>query len=154
MRTILDRSSFFCSHICCMSWPWPTETSHHFCNFFPFLLLNGKLCETLFRGPGTTFVQTITKDEGILLFSRCPVLNQQGCILNEIVVPHCQRHREKYFEQDGATAHYSCDARNIQDQHLNEKWIGRRGQLSGLQDRRTSHRAIIGCGPTYARKCM
>ena len=42
------------------------------------------------------------------------------------------------FQQDGASAHYELNVRNLLDEHLGGRWIGRRGAiLNGLPVRQT-----------------
>lgn len=48
-------------------------------------------------------------------------------ILNEHVVPYFQRNPTMIFQQDGASPHYAIEARQILDERLPGRWLGRRG---------------------------
>lgn len=52
-------------------------------------------------------------------------------ILTHHVIPFLQRNenRNKFYQQDGAPAHYSNVCRRILDEHLPGRWIGRRGPI-------------------------
>ena len=52
-------------------------------------------------------------------------------ILTDKVVPYFKRdmNRDKYFQQDGASPHYSLNARTILHKDLPGQWIGRRGPI-------------------------
>ena len=55
-------------------------------------------------------------------------------VLNSKVVPYFAGpiNNEKIFQQDGAPAHYSVNAREILDSRVHSRWIGRRGYLCGV----------------------
>lgn len=52
-------------------------------------------------------------------------------VLNERVLPHFTNGagRTRIFQQDGAPPHYSLAARQILNEHLDGRWIGRRGPI-------------------------
>ena len=49
-------------------------------------------------------------------------------ILRDKVVPYFrkQRNNTKFFQQDGAPPHYATTSRNVLDDQLSNRWIGRR----------------------------
>lgn len=53
-------------------------------------------------------------------------------ILNEVVVPYFTREeaRREWFQHDGAPPHFSRAARDVLNEHLPGRWIGRAGPLS------------------------
>lgn len=59
-------------------------------------------------------------------------MNAERYIDNVIVphvIPYFTRHREMIFQQDGAACHYAVAVRNLLDQRLEGRWIGRRGPV-------------------------
>ena len=48
-----------------------------------------------------------------------------------LVIPYFTRRtgRDMIFQQDGASCHNAADVRNLLDQHLQGRWIGRRGPV-------------------------
>lgn len=50
-------------------------------------------------------------------------------VLREKVLPYFRKrqNRNRKYQQDGAPPHFSCNARAILDEHLPNRWIGRRG---------------------------
>ena len=50
-------------------------------------------------------------------------------VLNEYVVPYFRRNPSMHYQQDGASPHHSRAARQILDDKLNGRWIGRRGPI-------------------------
>ena len=62
--------------------------------------------------------------------SRQTMNGERYCqILLDKVVPYFTRNADKLFQQDGAAPHYSVGAREILDQRLTDRWIGRRGPI-------------------------
>ncbi|KAJ9582285.1 hypothetical protein L9F63_003414 [Diploptera punctata] len=52
-------------------------------------------------------------------------------ILRQIVLPVMQsaEHEQCLFQQDGAPPHYAIAVREILDDHLQNRWVGRRGPI-------------------------
>lgn len=52
-------------------------------------------------------------------------------VLREKVIPFVKqrRHSNKHYQQDGAPPHYSCAAREILNNEIPDRWIGRRGAI-------------------------
>ena len=55
--------------------------------------------------------------------------DRYSTILQEKVVPFFKRRKQMLFQQDGASPHYSINARNILNEHMPNQWIGRRGPI-------------------------
>lgn len=69
---------------------------------------------------------------GIVAFniSRETMNGERYCaILREKVVPYFSRRRQMIFQQDGASCHYSLNAREILNTEMPDQWIGRRGPI-------------------------
>ena len=50
-------------------------------------------------------------------------------VLQEKVVPFFKRRPQMLFQHDGASPHYSVNARKILDEQMTNQWIGRRGPI-------------------------
>ena len=61
----------------------------------------------------------------------CQTMNSERyCdILRDKVIPHFKRHNQMLYQQDGASSHYSLNARQLLDDNLPGRWIGRRGPV-------------------------
>lgn len=48
-------------------------------------------------------------------------------ILENKVIPYFKRNNQMIYQQDGASCHYAVNARQLLDDNLPQRWIGRRG---------------------------
>ena len=80
------------------------------------------------KSPGLAVLSAISYDLGVTFRISCETMNKKRYVtfLNQKLLSFIGNDNQHWYQDDGASPHFSIPARQWLDQHFPQQWIGRR----------------------------